>query len=136
MARSALPYLRQARFVHEPGDWTLLHYADGARPDTAGALAWLALPRDHTLVVPTAHADTAARRAPPLARSDGWSLLTIEVEVPLDVGGFFQHFAKALGDAGVPIVPLAAYRCDHVLVPTPQVERAMAALESVRVAHA
>ena len=110
----------------------MFHLPDGARPEVRDALVWLAAPRDNTLVVPAATADRLAAMSKVLGRADGWRMLTIEVEVPLDVPGFFVHFAKALGEAGVPIVPVAGYRCDHVLVHGAHVTRAMAALESVR----
>lgn len=131
MPETAAHHIRLARFVVEPGDYCLLHLPDGVRPDVGDAVVWLAAPRDNTLVVPALAADRLAATTV-LGRSDGWRMLTIEVEVPLDVPGFFVHFAKALGEAGVPIVPVAGYRCDHVLVQAKHVDRAVAALESVR----
>jgi hypothetical protein len=132
LPKSTARYIREARFVVEPGEYALVHLPDGARPDVRDALVWLPAPRDNTLVLPAAAADRLAATSTVLGRVDGWRMLTIEVEVPLDVPGFFVHFAKALGEAGVPIVPVAGYRCDHVLVEAKHVERAVAAMEGVR----
>jgi hypothetical protein len=55
-------------------------------------------------------------------------LLTFPAVLPPDLVGFLSIVASALAEAGVPILPLAANRRDHVFVPALDLETAEAAL--------
>lgn len=55
-------------------------------------------------------------------------LLTFPAALPPDLVGFLATVAVALADAGVPILPLAANRRDHVFVPADTVKTAEEAL--------
>lgn len=125
-------FVRKAKFVVDPQPYTILHLKDEVRPDVSDALVWLHAANDHTLVVPAAAADRFERAGHVLGRDDGWKLVTIEVDVPLTVFGFFKLFADALAEDQVPVTPFAGYRFDHVLVHETNLDRALAALKRVQ----
>lgn len=134
MASLADAFIRKAKFVVDPGEYTILHLKDDVRPDTSDALVWLTAHHDHTLVVPTAAADRYERPGEVQGRDEGWKLITIDVEVPLTTFGFFRAFADALAEDEVPIVPFAGYRHDHVLVHRSNLDRAVASLRRAQAA--
>lgn len=134
MPELAEGFIRKAKFVVDPGEYTILHLKDDARPDLADALVWLHASKDHTLVVPSGSADGFESGGSVKGRDEGWKLVTVEVEVPLTVHGFFRHFANALAEDQVPIVPFAGYRFDHLLVHKTHLDRAMSSLKRVQAA--
>jgi hypothetical protein len=132
MAGLADGFVRKAKFVVDPQSYSILHLKDEVRPDVSDALVWLHASKDHTLVVPLAAAARFEKAGQVLGRDDGWKLITIEVDVPLTVFGFFKLFADALAEDEVPVVPFAGYRFDHVLVHETNLDRTMAALKRVQ----
>ncbi len=58
-------------------------------------------------------------------------LLTFPLQLPADLVGFLAAVTAALAQAGVPVLPLAACRRDHLFVPAAQVDVALAALEGL-----
>jgi hypothetical protein len=70
-------------------------------------------------------------RATARTASPAWRVLTLDVELPLDLTGFLAPAAAALAEAGVPIVPQCAYSRDHVLVPDDRLDAALAALRGL-----
>lgn len=124
-------FIKKAKFVVDNGEYSILHLKDDVRPDVSDALVWLHATKDHTLVVPEQAAARYEKAGQVLGRDDGWKLITIEIDVPLTVFGFFLPFAKALADDEVPIVPFAGYRFDHVLVHKTNLDRALVALKRV-----
>lgn len=125
-------YIKKAKFVVDPGEYSILHLADDLKPDLSDALVWLHASKDHTLVVPAQAADRYESTKKVVGRDDGWRLVTIDVDVPLTVHGFFKQFADALAEDEVPIVPFAGYRFDHVLVHKTNLDRTLAALKRVQ----
>jgi uncharacterized protein len=125
-------FIRKAKFVVDAGEYAILRVHDDAKPDLSDALVWLHAADDHTLVVPTAAAERYERAGYVQGRDDGWKLVTIEIEVPLTIAGFFRPFADALAEDEVPIVPFAGFRFDHVLVHKTNLERAMGSLKRVQ----
>jgi len=69
----------------------------------------------------------------PVARgaSSVWRVLTLDVDLPLDLTGFLSPAAAVLAGAGIPIVPQCAYSKDHVLVPENRLDDALAALHGL-----
>ena len=132
MTELAEGFIRKAKFVVDPGEYAILHLEGDARPDLTDALVWLHALKDHTLVVPQGSADRYDAGGAVRGRDDGWKLVTVEVEVPLTVHGFFRHFADALAEDEVPIVPFAGYRFDHLLVHKTHLDRALASLKRVQ----
>lgn len=125
-------YIKKAKFVVDPGEYSILHLKDDVKPDVSDALVWLHATKDHTLVVPSQAADRYEATKQVVGRDDGWRLVTIDVDVPLTVFGFFRQFADALAEDEVPIVPFAGYRFDHVLVHRTNVDRALASFKRVQ----
>src|SRR5688500_13655090 len=122
-------FVRKAKFVVDPQSYAILHLKDEVRPDVSDALVWLHAAKDHTLVVPAAAAARFEKAGQVLGKDDGWRLITVEVDVPLTVFGFFKIFADALAEDEIPVVPFAGYRFDHVLVHETNLDRAHAALK-------
>lgn len=125
-------FVRKAKFVVDPQQYSILHLKDDVRPDVSDALVWLHAAKDHTLVVPAAAAARFEKAGHVLGRDDGWKLVTIEVDVPLTVFGFFKLFADALAEDEVPVVPFAGYRFDHLLVHETNLDRSLSALKRVQ----
>jgi hypothetical protein len=132
MAGLAESYIRKAKFVVDPDEYTILHLRDDAKPDLTDALVWLHAHQDHTLVIPRAAARRWDDDASVTGRDDGWKLITIEVDVPLTVHGFFRPFVDALAADEVPVVPFAGYRFDHILIHATNLDRALACLKRVQ----
>jgi len=92
-----------------------------------GAFAALVVERDEVSLTLSEGSWRAARVA---GRSAGpYRVLTIDVDLDLDLCGFLAPLAALLADAGVPIVPQCAFRKDHLLVRDEDLGRATAVLE-------
>jgi hypothetical protein len=61
-----------------------------------------------------------------------YRLITIDAVLPPDLVGFMAKISAALADAGVTLLPYAAFSRDHLLVPEAQFETAMAALQKLK----
>jgi len=53
-----------------------------------------------------------------------YRLITFDLPLALDVVGFMAVVSRLLADAGIPIVPIAAYSRDHIFIRGQDVERA------------
>ncbi|MBL8897795.1 MAG: ACT domain-containing protein [Planctomycetes bacterium] len=77
--------------------------------------------------------ESLARSSPALAkaeeRSGPYRRIALDVEVPLDVCGYLAPAAQKLADAGIAILPFAAWSRDHLLVRADQLELALRTLE-------
>jgi hypothetical protein len=58
-----------------------------------------------------------------------YRVLTIDVDLELDLCGFLAPLATRLAEAGVPIVPQCAFRKDHILVRDEDLDRTVRILE-------
>lgn len=61
-----------------------------------------------------------------------WRLITFDMELESDLLGFMATISKALADAGISILPIAAYSRDHILVPAERISDALAALNTLK----
>ena len=61
-----------------------------------------------------------------------YRLITIDVELPLDLIGFMARVSTALVDAGVSIMTYAAYTRDHFFVPVDQFDTALSTLRKLK----
>lgn len=99
-------------------------------PDAALPLAALRGPfwsltgtaEELSLVCPEAAAPAAARCEP------GWRALRVEGPLDLALTGVMAAIAAPLAAAGVPILPIASFATDYVLVRAPQLTAAVTAL--------
>lgn len=82
-----------------------------------------------TLVLTASEVEEFSRRLPGAQRSSmTYRLLTLDVALEPTLVGFMARVSAALADAGVSILPFAAYTRDHLLVPENQFEQARTAL--------
>jgi hypothetical protein len=58
-----------------------------------------------------------------------YRVLTFEVELEADLCGYLAPLAARLGKAGISIVPQCDFARDHLLVPSPDLERASRVIE-------
>jgi hypothetical protein len=61
-----------------------------------------------------------------------YRLITFDIELDMSLVGFMAHISQALAEAGVTILPYAAYTRDHLLVPADQFNKAWSTLEKLR----
>ena len=66
-------------------------------------------------------------------RRDGYRLLTLAGELPLEAVGVVAALSRALTEARVSVLVVSSFATDHLLVPEKQLGRALAALAQVRV---
>lgn len=62
----------------------------------------------------------------------GYRLITLGMTLEPTLTGLMAALASALAQAGVPILPLAAYSRDHILVPGDQLQTALDALHQLQ----
>jgi hypothetical protein len=87
-----------------------------------------------TLMIPAEAWDDFAKRLPgSTLSSQRYRLITIDVALEPDLIGFMAHISRALADAGVSILPFAAYTRDHLFVPEENFSLAMTTLEKLKV---
>lgn len=82
-----------------------------------------------TLVIPSelvAEFETRLNRLPAhqVSQND-YRLITLDVVLEPDLVGLMARISTALAEAGVSLLPLAAFSRDHLLVAAPDFERAM-----------
>lgn len=86
-----------------------------------------------TLIVPVVHWEHIMARVPPRPQTDTggtidfrhtwekstgeYRLITFDAVLEPSLTGYMARISAALAEAGVPIMPLAAYSRDHILVP-------------------
>lgn len=61
-----------------------------------------------------------------------YRLITLDVELDLQLVGFMAHISSALAEAGVPILVYAAFSRDHLFVPVEKLELAIVTLEKLK----
>ena len=96
------------------------------RPD-ADAFASISDDREITVII-----DERKLRREDVIRIDrGWKVLTLDVVFSFDAVGITAAIATALAEAGVSILPVAAYSRDHFLVRESDLEKATGALQGL-----
>lgn len=85
-----------------------------------------------TLVIADDLLEEYARRLKESEVSEPYRLITFDGALEPTLIGFIAAISKALADAGVPILPLAAFQRDHILVPAAQFEAAWSALQKLQ----
>lgn len=83
-----------------------------------------------TLVLPIEAWQDYEKRLPNARQQGEFRLITFDLELDFDLIGFMALVAKILADAGVSILPFAAFARDHVLVPAEKFQIAWDTLES------
>lgn len=65
----------------------------------------------------------------PLKIEKGWKIITLDIVFPMDTTGVTSRISGAFADAGVSVMPIAAFSRDHFLVR--DIEKARGALEDI-----
>jgi hypothetical protein len=141
MAQTVRQALSQAEFYSDDTHYVLVKLPARAVTAAAGVIAEIGEPfsalivdKDEvTLLIPAEGLEEFAERLPHhQANSKAYRLITIDVELEPDLVGFIAHISSALADAGISILPYAAYFRDHLLVLSEQYEAAKAVLEKLK----
>jgi uncharacterized protein len=141
MPQTVEQVIDRATLFTDNRDYVILHLPAGAITAAAGVIAEigeafcaLIVDKDEvSLIIPAdALSDFAARLPGHVASQKFFRLITFDIELDMDLAGFIARVSTMLAEAGVPILPLAAYTRDHILVPANQVEIAMTALERLK----
>lgn len=86
-----------------------------------------------TLVLTEAEATEFSRRLPGARKSEAhYRLITFDIELEPTLVGFMASVSAILAEAGVTLMPFAAFARDHLLVPVAQYEQAIAALRTAQ----
>lgn len=133
--------LKAARLYTDPQDYDLIRLP--ARAITAAAsvvaehgepFAALIIDKDEvTLMLPAGVADEFRKRLPDMViATTPYRLITIDIETDLAIVGLMAHLSRALAALRIPIMAVAAYSRDHILVPADKVELALGALKKLQ----
>jgi hypothetical protein len=97
-----------------------------------GAFVGLVLERDE---VSLAVSDELWQASPLRGHARGvagpYRVITLDIDIDLEVTGYLAPAATLLAEAGVSIVPICAFLKDHLLVQEKDLERALAALNEL-----
>ena len=86
-----------------------------------------------TLVIPAdAVADFSKRLREHRLSDTSYRLITFDIELEATLTGFMARISQALADAGIPILPFAAFSRDHLLVPSAHFDTALSALKALQ----
>ncbi len=141
MTKTVEQALAETIFYSDGQEYVVVHLPVRAITAAAGVLAEVGEPfsaiivdKDEvSLVVPAkAWADFSNRLPGHVVAENLYRLITMDAELDMSLVGFMARISGALAAVNVPILPLAAYTRDHLLVPAQQFEVAMAALERLK----
>ena len=103
-----------------PGEWY--------RPATTRFAVFIRAPKGITLVVSRRKWLRMQNLFESYELSDPVRVITLDLELPLELHGYFAAVADVLAGAGISILPIGAFDRDHVLVHKKDVPRAMKVL--------
>lgn len=133
--------LQKAKLYTDGIDYSLIHLPPNGIMAAAGVLAQVGEPfgaliadKDEvTLVIPAELVTEFSGRLRDHQLGEfQYRLITFDLELEPTLTGFVASVAAALAAAGVPILPLAAFSRDHLLVPAHQFAAAWDALEKLQ----
>jgi hypothetical protein len=122
-----------------PGEYLLvslpLRHAERAALLSAsvsgGFAAWLRERDELSLTLPRASWSADGPLAAEARVSGPLRLLTLDIDIALDVCGYLAPAAERLAAEGIPIVPQCGFLKDHLLVPAERLDDALAVLEGL-----
>jgi hypothetical protein len=133
--------LRSTEVYSDGKDYVLIQFPSHATILASAIIAEIADPfcmmmvdKDEiTLVIPHELVKEFGNRIP----SNGvnairYRLITFDTELAPTLVGFMALVSRVLADAGISIMPLAAFSRDHLLIPTDQFLQAVAALNNFK----
>lgn len=122
-------------------DYILLKFLPTGITVAAGILAQIGDPfgtvivdkNEVTLIIPVDVLDDFAKRLHDVERSpDVYRLITFDIVLDFSVVGFMAGISRALADANISILPLAAFSRDHLLVKKADFDKAWGILQSLK----
>ncbi len=116
-------YFKDGRAYIWKEEFSVIH-AKSAAPD---AFAVIRDDKEITVVIET----SKAKKIESIEKESGLKLITIDIIYPSEAIGVTARIASSLADAGVSILPLAAYSRDHFLIKAEDLEKASKALEGL-----
>jgi hypothetical protein len=138
---TAAEFLAKASFISDGESYLVLKLPPGAITVAAGIIAEISEPfcalivdkHEVTLIVPPEALEAFAKRLRDHAVIESrYRLITIDAVLPPDLVGFMAAISTALANAGISILPYAAFSRDHLLVPEAQFDTAIASLEKLK----
>lgn len=132
--------LSQATLYTDEQLYSLVHLPTGAITVAAGIVAEigqafcaLLVDKDEvTLIIPSeAIDDFSSRLRGHKISANAYRLITFDVELDMALTGFMARISQTLAEINVPILPLAAYSRDHLLIPAEQLSIAITALQKL-----
>ncbi|MCB2007533.1 MAG: ACT domain-containing protein [Rhodoferax sp.] len=123
--------LRTLQPVRNPGTYV---FAQAPEPNTLAARDIVASVREPEGLSLVVEASVAARHGLQPHSRCAW--ITLHVPSDLQAVGLTAAFATALGEAGISCNVVAGLHHDHIFVPLPQADQAMATLLALQAAHA
>ncbi|MBA3870019.1 MAG: ACT domain-containing protein [Anaerolineae bacterium] len=133
--------LQQAKLYSDSVDYSIIKLPARAITVAAGIIAEigeafcaLIVDKDEvSLIVPVeAIEDFGSRLKDHTASLSAYRLITFDLELDFNIYGFMAEVSKALAEAEVPILPLAAFSRDHILVPSNQFDIALQVLQKLQ----
>lgn len=141
MSQTVQQALAAAQFYTDGQEYALVRLhprattaAAGVIAELGGPFATLIIDKDEiTLILPTfALEELGERLRDHHVAAQTYRLLTLDVELDSNLTGFMAAISRALSDAGVSLLPCAAYSRDHLLVPAHQFDAALDALQKLK----
>lgn len=141
MAQTVAEVLAQVELYTEEADYIIIQMPARAITSAASVLAEVGDPfsalivdKDEvTLILDVeAYEEYKKRLHGHQAEMGLWRLITFDMELDSDLLGFMATVSKALADASISILPIAAYSRDHILVPAERIDDAIAALNTLK----
>lgn len=131
----------QCQLYSDPRDYAVISLPARAIMAAAGVIAEygeafsaIIADKDEVTLVLLAEVwpDFAERLPGHRVASGVYRLITFDLELNMSLVGFMALVSNALADAGISILPLAAFTRDHLLVKSEQVESALATLRHLQ----
>ncbi len=141
MTQTASEALATATFESDGVNYRLLRLPPNAITAAAGVVAEIGEPfcalvvdsRELSLILPAAAVENFRVRLPEVDIADEiCRLITINVVMEPELTGLVAAVSAALADAGIPLLPFAAFSRDHLLVMAEHAEQALAVLHGLQ----
>jgi hypothetical protein len=141
MSQTVQEALATTKLYSDGQDYVLVKLPSAAIMAAAGVVAEISEPfcallvdKDEVSLIILAEAweDFAPRLRGHTVAKKQYRLITFDAELELSLVGFMAQVSRVLADAQVPILPLAAFTRDHILVPADYFDVAMTALQRLK----
>jgi len=126
MAQTVEQAVKQAQLYSDDTLYSMIHLPSNGIMAAGGGLEQIGEPfgaliadkNEVTLIIPTELvAEFSSRLRDHRSSAAAYRLITFDLELEPTLTGFMARIAAALAEAQIPIMPLAAFSRDHILVP-------------------